>query len=162
MSYKNPSSICHRHSYKHIVFYFTFPQNLILEFWATRLHHLDLLSQLRRLNSVKNQLEQFADPESLKNFESVGSGGGDAMKWAAWIDEFCFSHAVPWGRMYHHVPPMFVIHCIPWLGLQSVYIPSYPCSYLTIVRVIVISIVIIRIEKKMSCKGEANFGAASA
>lgn len=150
MSYKNPSSICHRHSYKHIVFYFayfTFPENLIFEFWPTRLHHLDLLSELRRLTSVKNQLEQFADPQSLKNFDSVGSGGGDAMKWAAWIDsEFYFSQ-MSWGRMYHHVPPMFVvIHCIPWLGLQSVYIPSYPCCYSTIVRVIVI-VIIIRIEK---------------
>ena len=33
---------------------------------------------------MKDQLDQFASPESLSSFDSVGGGGGDAMKWASW------------------------------------------------------------------------------
>ena len=39
---------------------------------------------LRRLTNMKDQLDQFASPESLSSFDSVGGGGGDAMKWASW------------------------------------------------------------------------------
>ena len=33
---------------------------------------------------MQDQLDQFASPESLSSFDSVGGGGGDAMKWASW------------------------------------------------------------------------------
>lgn len=35
----------------------------------------------QRLTNMQDQLDQFASPESLSSFDSVGGGGGDAMKW---------------------------------------------------------------------------------